>query len=317
MFLCNYKAKNLIPPLTHSVFSGKIAFLTALILINSLCVFAQDASLQDMIWVEGGSFQMGQNGDGTVDNVTSVHTVTLSGFYIGKYEVTQEQYIAVMGANPSSFTANADAGEIQNRRPVEMVSWYDALVFCNKLSITEGLTPAYRISGKTDPAAWGKTPVTGNAVWNAVTMVSGSTGYRLPTEAQWEYAAKGGSSAYNTYKIYSGGDTIDDMAWYSGNSNYKTHEVGKKEPNELGIYDMSGNVYEWCWDRVGDYSSTAETDPIGAPAGFSVRVSRGGGWNTSAMYVRSAYRLGYNPFYQRYFIGFRVVRPAQLPESDE
>jgi formylglycine-generating enzyme required for sulfatase activity len=274
-------------------------------------------TLIEMVRVQGGSFQMGQNGNGNSNNVTPVHTVTLTGFYIGKYEVTQAQYQTVMGTNPSSHTTGADEGEVQEKRPVENVSWYDALVFCNKLSMSEGLSPAYSIGGSTDPSAWGTVPTTTSSVtpWNAVVMVAGSNGYRLPTEAQWEYAAKGGPSASSPYKIYSGSDDIDDVAWHSGS---KTHEAGKLYRNELGIYDMSGNVWEWCWDWYDEnyYSSSPQTDPPGAPSG-SLRVQRGGGYNDdySTGYFRSAYRKGYYGPYIN--LGFRVVLPASMGQPSE
>ena len=257
----------------------------------------------ELVRVAGGSFEMG-NPDASVGDSDErpVHTVTLSAFYMGKYEVTQAQYRTVMGNNPSSSYGVGD------NYPVYYVSWYDALVFCNKLSIAEGLTPAYRISNSTDPTDWGTVPTTGsNSTWNAVTIDNGSTGYRLPTEAQWEYAARGGNGSPGNY-IYSGSNTVGDVAWYSSNSGSKTHEVGTKAPNGLGLYDMSGNVWEWCWDWYASYSSRAQTDPLGASSG-SYRVRRGGLWDASAGYVRSAYRNGNYPFNRSYHMGFRLARP--------
>jgi len=258
----------------------------------------------EMVQIPGGSFQMGSNSGS--DNEKPVHTVTLSSFYMGKYEVTQEQWMAVMGNNPSNFKDSPTSGEVQGRRPVEQVSWYDALIFCNKLSLMEGLSPAYRISGSTDPAVWGNVPTSSNSTWNAVEVVAGSNGYRLPTEAQWEYAARGGSGSPGNY-TYSGSNTVGDVAWYDGNSSSKTHEVGKKAPNGLGLYDMSGNVYEWCWEWYGSYSSSAQTDPRGADSG-SHRVPRGGCWYHPAGNTRSTYRYGDYPNGLK-TIGFRLVRP--------
>jgi formylglycine-generating enzyme required for sulfatase activity len=254
----------------------------------------------EMVRIAGGTFTMGQTGVATPE-----HQVTLTAFYMGKYEVTQAQYQTVMGTNPSNFTTNPADGETQNKRPVEQVSWYDTLVFCNKLSISEGLTPAYIIDGKTNPDEWGTVPTTADATWNAVAIETGSNGYRLPTEAQWEYACRAGTTtAYNT------GDTIsDNTGWYTDNSGSKTHEVGKKTANAWNLYDMHGNVWEWCWDWYGNYTNVAQTNPMGAVSG-SNRVIRGGSWYSGGQNLRSADRGDYTPS-NRYNIvsGFRLVRP--------
>jgi len=236
----------------------------------------------NMVWVEGGTFTMGSpsSEQGREDNETQ-HQVTVKGFYMGKYEVTQAEWVAVMGSNPSNFKGD--------NLPVENISWYDAVEFCNKLSQKEGLTPAYRGSGDNITCDWN------------------ANGYRLPTEAEWEYAAKGGNKDPIIY-VHAGSNSIDNVAWYEGNSGKKTHPVGTKAPNSLGIYDMSGNVWEWCWDRYGNYSSGAQTDPRGASSG-SYRVIRGGGWNNSARIVRSAYRNIGGPGNRLSYVGFRVVRP--------
>jgi formylglycine-generating enzyme required for sulfatase activity len=236
-----------------------------------------------MVLVEGGTFRMGSaNG---YDDAKPVHTVTVRGFYMGKYEVTQKEWLELMEENPSCFKGD--------NLPVETVSWYEAVEYCNRLSLREGLTPAYRGSGEN------------------ITCDFTAPGYRLPTEAEWEYAAKGGNKAPAVYE-YSGGNSVDRAAWYSWNSGSSTHPVGTKEPNDLGLYDMSGNIYEWCWDRYGSYSSWDQTNPAGpsSPASSGVnRVLRGGSWYDSAAYVRSANR-GFNTPSARHsgLLGFRLVR---------
>ncbi len=217
----------------------------------------------EMVYVEGGSFDMGatsEQGSDAWDNEKPVHSVTLSGYYIGRCEVTQELWEAVMGSNPSNFRG------AQN--PVESVSWNDCQNFIKKLNSLTGMT------------------------------------FRLPTEAEWEYAARGGNKSSH-YK-YSGSGNIGDVAWYGGNSGGKTHAVGTKSPNELGIYDMSGNVWEWCSDWYGSYRSGARTNPQG-PSSGSLRVLRGGSWYHNARYCRVSNRLDYFPDDSRYFIGLRLV----------
>jgi len=254
--------------------------------------------------------------------MTMSYDVTLTGFKISKYQVTQELYEAVMDTNPSFFTPNNGeqpaGGETQGKRPVEKVSWYDAIVFCNKLSTEEGLSPAYEIEKEsggwsTDTADWGTVPTSSNSRWDAVRIVAGSTGYRLPTEAQWEYACWAGAtgdyglSEDKVNEINS--TTLVNYAWYSVNSVGRTHEVGKKKPNAFGLHDMHGNVWEWCWDWYATYQDNPQNEtPVGASSG-SIRVIRGGGWTDSADYLRSAIRSYGGPSGRYGYLGFRVVRP--------
>jgi len=237
------------------------------------------------VLVKAGSFTMGSpSSEANRDSDETQHTVRITkDFYISKHEVTQEEYRSVMGTNPS------DTGRgIGDNQPVNKVRWYDAVEYCNKRSRREGLTPAYTISGT-------------NVSWN-----KNANGYRLPTEAEWEYAARGGHQA-GGYNIYAGSDNINSVAWYRSNSGSKSHPVGGKQANELGIYDMSGNVWEWCWDWYGSYPSGSVTDPAG-PSSGSDRVHRGGSWTRRAGRCRTAYRDGNYPTRRYDFVGFRVVR---------
>ena len=276
-------------------------------------------SFMEMVSVGAGSFQMGQekNSGGSLD-IQSVHTVTLTSFSIGKYEVTQKEYQTVMESLPSALTA-ASNGKGDNY-PMRYVSWYDALVFCNKMSMLEELTPAYSIDGKTDPAEWGTVPTTSTATWNTVTVVANSTGYRLPTEAQWEYAAKGGPSATVPYFSYPGSDTVGNVAVYNASSSGPA-TVGTKTANQLGLFDMSGNVAEWCWDWHNDDSTPySDNDGVIDPTGKTLgsnRVVRGGSYTiaTAAIQLRnlrSVARLGIAPQdASNAHVGFRIARPAQ------
>jgi len=236
----------------------------------------------NMLRIQGGTFTMGSPvNEPNRDSDEIQHQVTVSSFYMGKYEVTQKEYKEVMGTNPSY-----DHYKGGDNLPVEQVSWYDAIEYCNRRSQIAGLTQAYTRNGDT-------------VTWNR-----DANGYRLPTEAEWEYACRAGTTtAYNT-----GAKISKNTGWYYKNSGGNTHPVGQNPANAWGLYDMHGNVSEWCWDWKGDYSNGSQTDPMGASSGTG-RVRRGGSWSDSAENLRSAYRRYYNPFVRRYNLGFRLVRP--------
>jgi formylglycine-generating enzyme required for sulfatase activity len=242
---------------------------------------APGRTYRNEVWVEGGSFRMGS--DSGDSDEKPVHTVSVSGFYIMSTEVTQKDYTALMGTNPSNFKGDS--------LPVEQVSWYDAVAYANKLSQKDGLTPAYTISGT-------------NVAWN-----KGANGWRLPTEAEWEYAALGGPKAQGLAQsaVYAGSADLGSVAWYDGNSGNKTHQVATKAPNTLGLYDMSGNVWEWTNDWYGSYGSGGQTDPMGASSG-EWRVLRGGSWLNNDYHARSARRGYYFPVNRDSSHGFRLVR---------
>lgn len=216
----------------------------------------------NMVKIEGGTFHMGATSEqGEYDAEKPVHSVTLSDYYIGETEVTQELWEAVMGSNPSRFKGD-------NQRPVEYVSWYDCQEFIKKLN---------QLTGKK---------------------------FRLPTEAEWEYAARGGK--YSRGYKYSGSNDVDEVAWYKSNSGETTHPVATKEANELGLYDMSGNVYEWCKDWYGDYQSNSQTNPTG-PSEGEKRVRRGSSWDHFYGYVRVSYRDYGTPDYRDDYNGLRLA----------
>ena len=212
-----------------------------------------------MIYVEGGTFQMGSDDSDAYDHEKPIHSVSLSSYHIGETPVTQALWEAVMGSNPSKFKGD--------NLPVETVSWNDCQEFIQKLN---------QLTGKK---------------------------FRSPTEAEWEYAARGGKH-HSPYK-YAGSNSLDEVAWYGGNSGGATHSVKTKKPNALGIYDMSGNVWEWCQDWYEEYSDSAQTDSKD-PSEGSIRVLRGGSWNINARYSRVSYRSIFGPAYRDFSSGFRL-----------
>jgi formylglycine-generating enzyme required for sulfatase activity len=240
------------------------------------------ASAPEFVLIPAGTFNMGSptSEPDRFDNETQ-HSVTLTGgFYIQTTEVTQGQWLALMGSNPSHFSSCGVTC------PVETVCWSDAVSFANALSAAEGLAPCYDSSGN----------VNGGSVYSC-------TGYRLPTEAEWEYAARAGSSAARY-------GSLDAIAWYSANSGLATHMVGQLPANAWGLYDMLGNVWEWTHDWYGEYGSGALMNPAG-PATGSHRVDRGGGWNFGAANVRAANRLNDEPGNRFNNLGFRLARSAR------
>ena len=223
----------------------------------------KDGICIEMVKVEGGTFMMGATSEmkNPNSNEKPVHQVTLTNdYYMGKYEVTQALWQAVMGSNPSEYKGD--------NLPVETVSWNDCQKFISKLNSLTGRM------------------------------------FRLPTEAEWEYAARGGKESRG-YQ-YSGSSNISDVAWYDENSGSKTHPVGTKQANELGIYDMTGNVWEWCSDWYSSYSSSSQTNPTGSDSG-SARVSRGGGWFNDASYCRLSVRFYYTPDFRLDILGLRLA----------
>lgn len=236
--------------------------------------------------MDAGTFSMGCSADDYSDE--TVHSVTLTrDFWICDHEVTQAEYKAVMGTNPSFHTGDEN-------RPVERVSWNDAIAYCNARSTNEGRTPCYTVSG------------------SSVTCNFDANGYRLPTEAEWEYAARAGdtTTSARTWSGTSSESSLGNYAWYIANSRSTTHPVKDKQPNAKGLYDMSGNVNEWCWDWYGSYGSSAVTDPTG-PSSGSTRVYRGGSSWYNAAYCAVSSRFDYNPGDRYSILGFRVCRSAQ------
>lgn len=256
---------------------------------------------EKFVLIEGGTFQMGSpETEAWRSADETLHTVTLSSFYMSRYEVTQQEYEAVTGENPSNFSGEG--------LPVENISWLDAVSYCNVLSKAEELAPVYQIDGQ-------------NVSWDR-----SANGYRLPTEAEWEYACRAGTTTPFYIENSPGAENtnfyghypymIEDNYFSQGNlevqpGQYRqtTIKVGSFDPNPNGLYDMYGNVSEWVWDYYGEYPTTEQTDPTGPESGV-LRVYRGGGWNDFAKNMRSAYRATMEQNKGSFNLGIRLVRNA-------
>jgi formylglycine-generating enzyme required for sulfatase activity len=255
-----------------------------------VAVAAARPALVDLVPISGGTFRMGspESEEGRYPSEGPVHEVRLAPFDCMRFPVTRRLYRQIVGTDPGQPKWAA------GKRPVNYVSWLDAVAFCNLLSEREGLTSCYQID-KNDVVTWQRA----------------ANGYRLPTEAEWEYACRAGSSTR-----WSFGDdeaSLVEHAWFDGNSADQPQPVGRKKPNAWGLHDMHGNVLEWCWDWFRPYSEAATTDPDGPPK-EEVRVLRGGSFVASARDLRSAVRRGYWLGHHYWFVGFRCARgPRRQP----
>lgn len=297
-----YTLNGTIPDNTSAIYTGTIIIQTN----TTITAIAQKALWLDSEVVTANYFpinvpqQMVLVSGGTFNNSTS--NITIADFYISNFEVTQAEYQAIMNFNPAHFTGSTE-------NPVEQASWFDAVEYCNRRSIIEGLAPCYTYSTfGTDPANWPLGWNSDNLNHTNISCNWTAVGYRLPTEMEWIYAARGGNQSDNY--TYSGSNEVEPVAWYSLNSALTTHTVGSKVSNQIGLYDMSGNVWEWCWDIFDVYTSQDQSNPHGADTGDQ-RVLRGGAWNLGANECTLTYRNSTLPAYGYNYGGFRICRILQ------
>ena len=258
-----------------------------------------------MIDIPGGTFEMGCNDEideSCRDNETA-HQVKLSSYRLAKYETTNWQYhLFCISTGQDSIERTREGWPLQGNIPVVNVNWYDGIQYSNWLNEQKGLAKAYAVDKENKDA--NNTSTYDDLIWT-VNLITDGKGYRLPTEAEWEYAAQSGLTEKET--VYSGGDNLDEVGWYSSNSNSRPHQVGALQPNRLGLYDMSGNTWEWCWDWYGDYETELAENPTGKGTG-SRRVLRGGSWYNLDNDCRVSIRYSYIPLNRNYSLGFRVAQ---------
>jgi formylglycine-generating enzyme required for sulfatase activity len=259
----------------------------------------------DLVLIPAGTFTMGSVDPTSLANEAPLNVKDVSAFYMSKFEISQAEWQAVMNNNPASFANN---GEIH--AAVENVDWYDCIEYCNRRSVIDGLEPVYSILvnavAVTDPAQW---PANWNAAYPDTSAFQiacdfNATGYRLPTEVEWEYAAKAGTA--NIYSGTSDPVALMNYAWF-GSAPYQTHIVGLKLPNAWGLYDMSGNVWEWCWDNYRFYTGNTANMTT---ANKSLRITRGGAFNSRSSILRVSYRNPVKPSLKGNIVGLRVVKKA-------
>ena len=247
---------------------------------------AENGKMPKMILIPGGQFTFG--------NASVNAQVTLTPFYLSETLVTQKQYSFAIGKNPSKL--------LGENHPVEMVNWCEAIIYCNTLSVLNKLTPCYSIGTATDLSGF----EAASPVWKRISCNFAASGYRLPTEAEWEYAARGGKNIMPFR--YAGNQDINQVAWYGENSNITSHDVGTKDANALGLFDMCGNVAEWCWDYyTQELPYGSQTNPHGPSIG-NMHVKRGGSWLDDAEQCTVFYRSGSTPSGKSSSLGFRVCR---------
>jgi formylglycine-generating enzyme required for sulfatase activity len=294
-FLCTKPSYNL-----GGIMLLRISMFIIIILFLLSCGKKEDSILKtikktppsDYILVHGGTFQMGGKFGGFEERI---HRDSVNTFAICNHEVTRVEWLKVMGDNKLDSLKSPNC-------PVEKVSWYDVVKFCNLKSTAEGLTPVYSIKGTTNPTEWGEVPTSYSTIWSSVICEWSANGYRMPKESEWRYAASGGNKSLGNY--YSGSNDINEVAWFDDNSGLQSHNVMTKKPNELGLYDMSGNVWEWCWDWIVNKNC--------GPDGGNVYVFKeGGNYGCNAEGCKGGIICYMNPFYHEYYFGIRLCRTIQ------